>query len=112
MQVLTFGLIPAELSLVILAAWETIIGVGLILGVFMGGVLFLIFLQMLGTLTPILFFPGEVFTAFPIAPTLEGQYITRNFVLISAGIVLGATVRGGKIIPDPFAVKIVESKLT
>lgn len=108
MQILTFGLIPAELALVILATWETIIGIGLILNVFMRGVLFLLFLQMLGTLTPVLFFPGEVFAIFPIAPTLEGQYIIKNLVLISAGIVLGATVRGGKIIPDPRAVKVVE----
>lgn len=39
--------------------------------------------------------PGEVFTRIPYAPTLEGQYIIKNAVLISAAIVLGATVRGG-----------------
>jgi hypothetical protein len=32
----------------------------------------------------------------PYAPTLEGQYIIKNLVLISAGIVVGATVRGGR----------------
>jgi hypothetical protein len=35
----------------------------------------------------------------PYAPTLEGQYIIKNLVLISAGIVVGATVRGGHIVP-------------
>jgi hypothetical protein len=56
---------------------------------------------MLGTLTPIALFPNEVFFRFPYAPTLEGQYIIKNLVLISAGIVVGATVRGGWIVPEP-----------
>ncbi len=36
-------------------------------------------------------------TQFPYAPTLEGQYIIKNLVLVSAGIVIGATVRGGAL---------------
>jgi uncharacterized membrane protein YphA (DoxX/SURF4 family) len=107
-QTLTFGLLGADLAIFILALWETVIGIGLILGVFMRGILFLLFLQMLGTLTPIVLFPNEVFAQIPIAPTLEGQYIFKNLVLISAGIVLGATVRGGRIIPDPRVAKMAE----
>ena len=61
----------------------------------------MLYLQMLGTLTPIVLFPDEVFTRIPYVPTLEGQYIIKNLVLISAGIVVGATVRGGRIVPDP-----------
>jgi uncharacterized membrane protein YphA (DoxX/SURF4 family) len=100
-DILTFGLIPPKTSIVILAAWETIIGVGLLFGLFMRGILLLLFIQMLGTMTPIFFFPSEVFTRFPYAPTLEGQYIIKNMVVISAGIVLGATVRGGRIVANP-----------
>ena len=33
-DVLTFGLIPSNISIIILAAWETLIGLGLIFGVF------------------------------------------------------------------------------
>jgi uncharacterized membrane protein YphA (DoxX/SURF4 family) len=98
---LTFGLIPAETALLLLAVWETLIGLGLIFGVWMRVTLLLLFVQMLGTITPIFFFPQEVFTAFPYAPTLEGQYIIKNLVIISAAIVLGATVRGGTIVADP-----------
>ena len=43
-------------------------------------------------------FPDEVFSRIPYAPTLEGQYIIKNAVLISAAIVLGATVRGGGLV--------------
>jgi hypothetical protein len=67
--------------------------------------LLLLFLQMLGTLTPVFLFPNEVFVRIPYAPTLEGQYIIKNAVLISAGIVLGATVRGGRLVADPEAIE-------
>jgi len=100
-NILTFGLLPPRTSIVILASWETIVGVGLLFGFFMRGTLLLLFLQMLGTMAPLFFFSNEVFTHVPYAPTLEGQYIIKNIVLISAGIVLGATVRGGKIVTDP-----------
>jgi hypothetical protein len=56
---------------------------------------------MLGTITPLFLFPTETWAHFPIAPTLEGQYIIKNIVLVSAAIVLGATVRGGELVPDP-----------
>jgi hypothetical protein len=46
-------------------------------------------------------FPDEVFLRFPYAPTMEGQYIIKNLVLVSAGLVIGATVRGGGLVADP-----------
>lgn len=104
--VLSLGLIPPSLALIILAAWETLIGLGLISGVFMRLTLLLLFLQMLGTMTPIVLFPSEVFTIVPIAPTLEGQYIIKNLVLISAGLVIGATVRGGGMVADPILARL------
>ena len=97
---LTFGFIEPEVSIIILAIWETLIGLGLIFGLFLRVTLFLLFTQMLGTMTPLIFFPAETFIIFPIVPTLEGQYIIKNLVLISAGLVVGATVRGGRIVED------------
>ncbi len=96
-SVLTFGLISPQIAVFILAVWETLIGLGLLTGFFLRGTLLLLWLQMLGTLTPLFLFPNLSFTVFPIAPTLEGQYIVKNLVLISAGIVIGATVRGGRL---------------
>ena len=83
-----------------LATWEVAIGIGLSLNIFLRETLLLMFLQMLGTLTPIILLPGEVFTTFPYGLTLEGQYIFKNLVVIAAGLVIGATVRGGRIIPE------------
>lgn len=92
-DLLSFGLVPGNISIYILAVWEVLIGIGLLTGVYMRATLLLLFLQMLGTLAPIFLFSSEVFTKIPYAPTLEGQYIIKNLVIISAGIVLGATVR-------------------
>lgn len=99
-NVLTFGLMSAGVSIVLLATLEVVIGLGLISGKFMRLTLFLLAFQMLGAASPLLIFPGEAFTVFPYAPTLEGQYIIKNLVLVSAGIVIGATVRGGRLSAD------------
>jgi uncharacterized membrane protein YkgB len=97
-EALTGGAVGAGAGVMILAAWETLIGIGLLAGIAMRATLALLFVQMLGTLMPIVFFPAEVFTRAPYAPTLEGQYIIKNLVLIAAGIVIGATVRGGGLV--------------
>ena len=98
---LTGGRVPPSVSLPGLAAWECLIGLGLLTGKLLRATLALLFLQMLGTLTPLVLFPHEVFVRIPLLPTLEGQYIIKNLVLISAGVVLGATVRGGHLEADP-----------
>jgi uncharacterized membrane protein YphA (DoxX/SURF4 family) len=100
-ETLTFGMVQPHISLPVLAAWETLIGLGLITGLFPRVVIALLLAQMAGTLTPLVLFPQETWTQFPIAPTLEGQYIIKNLVLISAALVIGATVRGGAVIANP-----------
>jgi uncharacterized membrane protein YphA (DoxX/SURF4 family) len=100
-EALTFGAVRPEVSLPVLAVWESVIGIGLILGRWLRGILALLAVQMAGTFTPLLLFPGETWTIFPIAPTLEGQYIIKNVVLIAAAMIVGATVRGGRIEPEP-----------
>jgi uncharacterized membrane protein YphA (DoxX/SURF4 family) len=101
METLSFGLLNPQSAVIILAIWESLIGIGLLTGYFLRGTLFLLWLQMLGTITPLILYPELCFTVIPIAPTLEGQYILKNLVLITAGIVIGATVRGGRLTADP-----------
>lgn len=98
---LTFGRVPATVSLPALATVEVVIGAGFLIGRGMRATILLLVAQMLGTVTPIFLFPAETFSRFPIAPTLEGQYIIKNIVLVSAGLVLGAVVRGGRVVADP-----------
>lgn len=98
---LTFGVIQPEVGLPLLAAWESLIGLGLLTGKFLRFTLLLLFVQMPGTMLPLIFFPAETFSAFPHSPTLEGQYIIKNVVLVGAAIVIGATVRGGRLRAEP-----------
>jgi DoxX. len=100
-ETLTFGLVPTPVAVLVLAVWECLIGLGLLSGRFLRATLLLLFVQMLGTITPLLLFPSETFTHFPWAPTLEGQYIIKNVVLVTAAIIIGATVRGGELSSEP-----------
>jgi len=97
----TIYFVDPDWFIYVLAVWEMAIGVGLIFGKFMRLTLLLLFLQMPGTALPLLILPDTVWTVFPYGLTLEGQYIIKNMVLIGGGLVLGATVRGGRLEPEP-----------
>jgi len=96
----TVYFIDPDIFIPVLAAWESLIGIGLITGKFLRVTILLLFLQMPGTALPLLILPEKVWTVFPYGLTLEGQYIVKNLVLIGAGLVIGATVRGGRILSD------------
>lgn len=84
---------PAEIFVPILGWWEVAIGVGLLFRPLLRLALFLLFVQMPGTVLPLVLLPEVCFTDFPYALTLEGQYIIKNLILISAALVIGGTVR-------------------
>jgi uncharacterized membrane protein YkgB len=98
---LTAGLIDPALAVRSVGLWECLLGAGLLTGWMLRLTLYSLFLHMAGTTTPILLFPGEVFAKFPYAMTFEGQYIMKNMVLVSAAIVVGATLRGGALVAEP-----------
>ena len=56
--------------------------------------LLLLWLQIAGTFQIFFLLPQELFQrGNPLLPTLEGQYALKNIVLITAGLVIGSTVR-------------------
>lgn len=84
----------------ILGVWEILIGIGLIFRRLTRIALLLLFLQMPGAMLPLFIEPEACFKLYPFSNlwdifvlTIEGQYIIKNLVLISAGIVIGGTVR-------------------
>jgi uncharacterized membrane protein YphA (DoxX/SURF4 family) len=95
----TVPFLPGEIFLPILGIWEVVIGLGFLTGRALRLTIFLLFLQMPGTLAPVVLLPERVFSVFPLGLTLEGQYIVKNMVLIAAALVIGATVRGGRLDP-------------
>lgn len=92
-RVLFFGLVPERAAVALIGAWEVVIGVGLLLGRGLRVVLALLALQMVGAFSPLVLFPLETFVRPPLTPTLEGQYILKNVVLVAAALVIGSTVR-------------------
>jgi uncharacterized membrane protein YphA (DoxX/SURF4 family) len=89
---LTAGLIPAQTSIILLAIWETVLGLLLILGFQTKKVLLFLVLHMVCTFTPLLFFPDVSFKIAPYGFTLVGQYIMKNIIIISAACILWQTV--------------------
>jgi uncharacterized membrane protein YkgB len=94
----TVPFIPGEFFLPLLGVWEIAIGLGFLTGRALRLTILLLFLQMPGTLAPLVLLPEHVFTSAPLGLTLEGQYIVKNVVLIAGALVIGATVRGGRLV--------------
>lgn len=86
---LTFHLLPEKIIIYGLATWEVMIGIGMLFNLFMKFTLVILLLHMLGTFTPLFLYTNEIFTVFPIALTLEGQYIVKNIVIIAAALIIG-----------------------
>lgn len=87
-HLLTFGLIQPDVSLLLLACWETAIGVLLISGLYLKLVIRIVFVHMVCTFAPLVLLPGLSFTSPPLALTLVGQYIIKNIVIVSALFVI------------------------
>lgn len=93
-DVLSFGIVQAPFSMPILATWETLIGLGFLTGKFLRTTVILLYLQMAGTIFPLFVFPDETFHMVPFVPTIEGQYILKNIILITAAMVILAWDQG------------------
>ncbi|WEH33988.1 DoxX family membrane protein [Streptomyces sp. AM 4-1-1] len=87
---LTFGLLPPDVALRVLATAETAIGLGLVTGVLLRLALLGFFAHMAGVFSALLLLPGEMWQGSVLVPTLEGQYVIKNVVLIAACLVVAA----------------------
>lgn len=77
--------------------WEVAIGVTFLFRPTLRIAIGLLFLQMAGTFLPLVMLPEITFQPgrYPFVPTIEGQYIVKNLLIISAALVVGGTVRKG-----------------
>jgi uncharacterized membrane protein YphA (DoxX/SURF4 family) len=85
---LPFG--TPEFWLIVIGWWEVAIGVTFLFSKTTKIAIALLFLQMFGTFMPLFLLPEVTFQNGNIlTPTLEGQYIIKNLMIISAALVLG-----------------------
>lgn len=76
--------------LVVIGWWEVAIGVAFLIPRATRFAIALLFLQMFGTFMPLVVLPEVTFQDGNLfLPTLEGQYIIKNVMIISAALVLG-----------------------
>ncbi|WP_127818632.1 DoxX family membrane protein [Microbacterium sp. CPCC 204701] len=91
---LSFGLVSGQIALVATAAIEVAAGALLIAGGAFARIgLVVLAAAFVGILSPIVLLPAEVFG--PVGPTLTGQYIFKNVVLIAAALVVASRVLRG-----------------
>jgi len=88
------GLEPTQ-WLSVIGWWEVAIGVTFLHRSTLRLAIGLLAFQMVGTFLPLVLLPEITFQSghMPYAPTLEGQYVIKNLLIISAALVVGGTVR-------------------
>ncbi len=96
--------LPSDLVLPGMGIFEVIVGLGLIFPVAMRITLLAMWLQLIGTLLAFVVVPGDCFQdGNPLLLTTTGEFVLKNLVLISAGVVIGSAVRArkGSLEPTP-----------
>lgn len=100
-DLLTFGLVPWEAGIVAIATLECFIGICLLANRWMRVAIWLLAIEFVGILAPIVLLTGRLFSGPHHAPTLEGQYVLKDVILVAAGMVIAAgTFRGGRMVRD------------
>ncbi len=98
-NLLSFGVVSDGVGLVAVATLECFVGLCLIFARFMRLAIWLLTVQFAGILAPLVLLPGRLFAGPHGAPTLEGQYVLKDVILVAAGMVIAAvTFRGGRLI--------------
>lgn len=93
---LTFGVISGGGALLMTAIMECIIGVTMVTGQLVRVGLVMLAVAVIGIMSPlVIFFPAM----FPAGgPTLEAQYVFKDIVLATAGLVVAAKSLGGRLV--------------
>lgn len=82
--------LSAEAWVIVIGYWEILIAIFFLTKRTTFLAMILLFLQMSGTFMPLILLPEISFqSSNPLLPTLEGQYIIKNIIIITAALVIG-----------------------
>ena len=82
--------LSAEKLTIVIGVWEMLIGIFFLSKRTTLLAMVLLFLQMSGTFMPLVILPNVTFqNSNPFLPTLEGQYIIKNIIIITAALIIG-----------------------
>jgi len=83
-------ILSPETWVVVIGYWEMFIAIFFLTKRTTFLAMILLFLQMSGTFMPLILLPDITFqSSNPLLPTLEGQYIIKNIIIITAALVIG-----------------------
>ena len=84
--------LSAEMWTYVIGYWEVLIGVFFLFKKTTLTAMLLLLIQMSGTFLPLVILPEITFQdSNPFLPTLEGQYIIKNIIIITAALIIGRT---------------------
>lgn len=92
---LTFGLVTGEAALLMTAVTETIIGITLLTGRFVKLGLVVLAGALAGIMSPLVLFPDQMWSGD--GPTLTGQYVFKDIVLVAGALVVAAHALGARM---------------
>ena len=77
---------------VVIGVWEVFIALFFLFKRTTFIAMILLMIQMTGTFLPLVILPEVTFqNSNPLLPTLEGQYIIKNIIIITAALIIGRT---------------------
>ena len=100
-EMLSLGVLSPHAGMIVIGLLGWVIALSFIAGTFRRVGVWLMGAQMLGAMSPLLLFPGELFSGPAYGPTLEAQYIIKDVILVAAGLLIAAKWAGARILAEP-----------
>lgn len=85
---ITLPFIPYSGFIIFLGIWEAGIGILFLFPKLTRWAFWIMLAQMITTFGPLLFLPDATWQTFLLVPTIEGQYIIKNLVLLSLALII------------------------
>jgi putative oxidoreductase len=95
LDTLSLGVLSGEMALLVTAIAECFIGITLVTGKLLKTGLVVLGASLVGIMSPLVLFFADL---FPGAPTLEAQYVLKDIVLVTAGMVIAARALGARLV--------------
>ena len=90
----TVPFIPLPTFMILFSAYEMLIGILFLLPRMERHAIGLLLLHIFTTAMPLVLLPGVVWQA-AMVPTMEGQYIIKNFVIVALALSIGTSMHSG-----------------
>lgn len=92
---LSLGVVSGRGAVLLTAVAECFIGITLVSGKFLRVGLLVLGASLIGIMSPLVLFFGDM---FPGTPTLEAQYVFKDIVLATGGLVVAARALGARLV--------------